>query len=240
MSTLYLSGFEDFTAPKSTGLIPNPSRLLIEYIERIPGTKEALAKLGGFDEVITLLKRVPVGEDFETLRTLSKHTALQVLSLMENSDAIISLGQGSYTQKGPLIESRFVNKLTWDQLGAGLIDPNKLPNHTLGQGDYLNNLVQQLQKTHPQTKKGVDAGEFVCNLWGYLAQSAAPERSIFVHLPGSPNEEIARKLWRANELFFRGKGLSSHLDMGYPTVEDNFAFLKTLVSVWRPFETRSI
>ena len=240
MSTLYLTGFTDFSAPKSTGLLSNPSRLLIQHIENTPGSKEALAELGGYANVITTLTEVPQGDNFEALAKISKTSAGKILSALTNTDAIISFGQGRFTQRAPVIEGRFENTLNWGALGSSAIDTNQALNHSVGQGDGLGKLVQDLEVMYPGLSLGTNAGNFLCNLWGYMAHEAAPGRSLFVHLPGCSDRLIAEKLWAANEAKFRETGLSYASEMGAPSVEDNFGFLKKLVSTWRSFKTKSI
>lgn len=80
MDTLFITGFEDFLEPPSIGRLPNPSRLLIDYIERTPGLEEELLALSGFKSVRTLVRPVPRQAKLNKFRNKSRQSIRRILA----------------------------------------------------------------------------------------------------------------------------------------------------------------
>lgn len=236
MSTLHVTGFEDWMDLNSTGLLPNPSRLLVEALERDTSYKERLLASADVDRLETCL--FPVPKNLGRLGNVQKviESVRNLHGRMQPGDQVLSLGQGRFTQKGPVVEPRFKNEFRYtDQNFWMPIHEEPIVHADLD----VEGLVAEIQKTHPNIQVGTDAGTYFCNLVGYLNTGALRERALFVHLPGMAgevNREALKRFWAANGSALQSAGIDQMEDLPH-SVADNFAAVETIVKVWRSFRT---
>ena len=237
MSKLHLVGFKDWFAPKSTGLIENPSRVLVEKVERDPHVREELIKsLGGkITDVRTALLPVPMeGEPKEAFAKFRRALGDLLRLVDPTQDVFIGFGQGDIALRKPDLESVFRNRFKMRGSPEEFTLKREEP---LGWEIGLRERAKNIANRVDGLGVSEDAGSFYCNALGFATFEQFPlNRSLFVHLQGLSNAETAEKIWTANQEMLSAEGIKSAAEMPYGAHEQNLVMLKELVAVWKPFE----
>lgn len=236
MSKLHIFGFKDWCAPKSSGLIPNPARLLVEEVAGNSELRdEIIRSFGGkIDQVVTSILPVPTGADVSELFATFRQALLEVLSTVDlGKDYAISFGQGNLTSGKPVLEASFKNRFKTRDSTPIALNPDESFDLQIGLGELAKGISTGVEGLGYSE----DADTYYCNALGFITFSQFPlNRSLFVHLPGLPSSELAQIIWHANQEQMRGLGINSAVEMPYATLDQNVEMLKKLVSVWRSFE----
>ncbi len=236
MNTLHITGFEDWAVLTSTGPIPNPSRLLVDRIRGDGNLQRELAKCAGVGDVQTALLPVPNGHDLLVIQHITKSALSQLYAKVNPEDVMLSLGQGSLMQRGPVLEGFFTNTLQNQGIDSIAFDTQQPKDTVIKARGDLEALTSQMRESYPEISYGTNAGRYVCNMVGYLNDQCLGAHSLFVHLPGLPNDAtLVENFWKVNRTILRGSGLTSPKNLAHPSVEENVAFVRTLLTIWKSF-----
>lgn len=238
MRTLHITGFADFLAPKSTGMLPNTSRLLVEAIQEHESLRAVLRENVGAEEVRTHVFPMPAEKEVGwMLSAFRPHLGRFLEGIDQDNDAWLALGQGAIEQKAPRLEHEFKNVLTMGKNSVPIL-PERPFMERVGPGlDSTRNLVNGVRAQGENLEIGVDAGSFNCNWVGFEGYESLGDRARFVHLQTLCNGDYAAPIWAANKDIpdFRTK-VPEFEDLTHATVWDNYRTVSALLKVWRPFD----
>lgn len=240
MKTLHITGFADFLAPKSTGMLPNTSRLLVEAVEQQWESLQGLGVSAGADRVETRVFPMPQETEVAAMQiAFSRHLQVFLASLNLETDAWLAFGQGAIEQKAPRLEPEFTNALTMGGHTVPIVPGEALTKKTGPGREDTQTLVKRVRAQGEPLEEGVDAGTFLCNWVGAEGYALLGDRARFVHLQALSNRDMTAPLWAANKDIpsFRKK-VPAFEDLTAADVWANYKTADALLQAWRPFELK--